>query len=163
MVTWLDGLASANINKRVQLFRQAIPTGELPTWGNFIALINSSKLRGELDLRRQFYMRVPLKDDPEIFKLLTGVGKLAAYLTARLKKDISVLNAYINIATEEERWPSHADAEDSLFIQCEGSVTWYLDGVEYTLNPGDCIYFPGGTMHEVVALTPRAAIILGIG
>ena len=163
MVTWLDGLASANANKRVQLFRSAIPTGDLPAWSNFISLINSSKLRGELDLRRKFYMRVPIKDDPDLLQLLTGVAKLRALLAARLEKDVSVLNAYINIATEEERWPSHADDEDSLFIQCEGSVTWYLDDGEYTLNPGDAIYFPGGTMHEVVALTPRAAIILGIG
>lgn len=163
MVTWLDGLASANDNKRVQLFRGAIPTGDLPAWSNFISLINTSKLRGELDLRRKFYMRVPIKDDPDLLKLLTGVAKLRALLAARLNKTVRVLNAYINIATEEERWPSHADPEDSLFIQCEGSVTWYLDDGEYTLQPGDAIYFPGGTMHEVVALTPRAAIILGIG
>lgn len=162
-VTWLDGLASAKANKRVQLFKRAVPAEQLPAWGNFVSLINTSKLRGELDLRRKFYMRVPIKDDPELLQLLTGVAKLRALLAARLNKTVRVLNAYVNIATEEERWPSHADAEDSLFIQCEGSVTWYLDDGEYTLQPGDAIYFPGGTMHEVVALTPRAAIILGIG
>lgn len=163
MVTWQDGLASAKDNKRVQLFREAILTGNLPAWSNFISLINTSKLRGELDLRRKFYMRVPIQDDPDLLQHLTGIKKLAAQLSSRLNLNVKVLNAYINIATEEERWPSHADPEDSLFVQCEGSVTWYLDGREYTLQPGDAIYFPGGTMHEVVALTPRAAIILAIG
>jgi mannose-6-phosphate isomerase-like protein (cupin superfamily) len=163
MVTWLDGLASAKANKRVQLFKRAVPAKQLPAWINFISLINTSKLRGELDLRRKFYMRVPIKDDPDLLQHLTGIKKLGAQLAARLNLRVKVLNAYVNIATDEERWPSHADPEDSLFIQCEGEVVWYLDDGEYTLQPGDAIYFPGGTMHEVVALTPRAAIILAIG
>lgn len=134
----------------------------LPTWRDFIPLIDSSKRRAQLDLRRKFYMRVPIKDDPDLLQLLTGVNKIAAQLAARFNNGVRVLNAYINIATEEERWPSHADREDSLFIQCEGSVTWFLDDGEFTLQPGDAIYFPGGTMHEVHALTPRASIIIAI-
>lgn len=163
MVTWLDGLRSARANKRVAYFSRAIPQKQLPAWENFIALINSSKLRGELDLRRKLYMRAPIKDDPELLQLLTGVERTRAQLAVSLNETVRVLNAYINIAIDEERWPSHADREDSLFIQCEGSVVWYLDDGEYVLQPGDAIYFPGGTMHEVVALEPRASIIFGLG
>lgn len=162
MVTWLDGLASAKDNNRVQYFPRMLTPQWLPTWRDFIALIDSSKRRAQLDLRRKFYMRVPIKDDPDLLQLLTGVDKLAAQLAARFNNGVHVLNAYVNIATEEERWPSHADDEDSLFIQCEGSVTWDVDGKLFTLQPGDAIYFPGGTMHEVHALTPRASIIIGI-
>lgn len=162
MVTWLDGLASAKVNKRVQLFKKAIPTDQLPTWRDFLALLNSSKRRAQLDIRRQFYVRVPIKDDRDLLQLLTGVNKLAAQIAARFNNGVRVLNAYINIATEEERWPSHADKDDSLFVQCEGSVVWDVEGELFTLHAGDAIYFPGGTMHEVTALTPRASIILAI-
>lgn len=163
MVTWPDGLSSARNDKRVQYFPRALGAEELPAWKNFIALINSSKLRGELDLRRKFYVRVPIKDDPELLQLLTGVEKLRSQLAVTLNETVRVLNAYVNIAIDEDRWPSHADKEDSLFIQCEGSVVWYLDDGEYILQPGDAIYFPGGTMHEVIALEPRASIIFGLG
>lgn len=162
MVTWLDGLASAKANKRVQLFRQVIRTDDLPTWRDFLALIDSSKRRAQLDIRRQFYVRVPIKDDPDLLQLLTGVKRIAAQLAARFNNGVRVLNAYINIATEEERWPSHADKDDSFFIQCEGSVVWDVDGELFTLHQGDAIYFPGGTMHEVTALSPRASVIIAI-
>jgi len=162
MVTWLDGLASVKDGNRVQYFPRMFASHDLPSWRDFLALIDSSKRRAQLDVRRQFYVRVPIKDDPDLLQLLTGVKKLAAQLAARFNNGVRVLNAYINIATDEEIWPSHADREDSLFIQCEGSVTWFLDDGEFTLQPGDAIYFPGGTMHEVHALTPRASIIIAI-
>ena len=152
-------LAAAIANKRVQYFPAAFT--ELPQWPDFVQLINSAKLRGDLDHRRSFYVRAPIRAQ-DLLQHLTKLEKVRSDLAAELALNVQPSSAYINLAINEEVWPSHADEEDSLFIQCEGSVKWILDDSEYTLNAGDAIYFPSMTMHEVTALSPRAAVILTI-
>lgn len=106
-------------------------------------------------------MRAPVKEE-DLLQHFTKLEVVRSQLAASLNKNVRPLNAYINVAIDEEIWPAHADHEDSLFIQCEGSVTWFLEEGTFTLRPGDAIYFPAETMHEVHALTPRASVIFAI-
>jgi mannose-6-phosphate isomerase-like protein (cupin superfamily) len=152
-------LVAAINSKRVQYFPEAFTY--LPQWPEFVHHINASKLRGDLDLRRKFYMRAPITQQ-DLIQHFMKLETLRGLLQQQLHQPVRTLNAYINLAIDEEVWPAHADEEDSLFIQCEGSVTWYLEEGTFTLRPGDAIYFPGGTMHEVHALTPRASVIFAI-
>jgi mannose-6-phosphate isomerase-like protein (cupin superfamily) len=132
----------------------------LPGWPVFIDQINTAKLRGDADQRRSYYWRAPIEPGDPLHEKL---AILQQALTAELNMDVRPINAYVNIAVGEEIWPAHGDPEDSLFVLCEGSVTWFLDDAEYTLHQGDAIFFPSMTNHEVRALTPRAAFIFAVG
>lgn len=152
-------LESAYNNQRVQFLPGFC--SDLPEWRDFIDHIEASKQRGDIDRRREYYFRAPIIDW-DLTQHFTKIEKLRSSLAAYLNKRVYPTSAYINIATNEAHWPAHADEEDALFVQCEGFVTWILDDVKYDLFPGDAIYFPSMTMHEVRAKTPRAAFILAI-
>lgn len=155
-----------------ELLHHAIESGEvthiplffaeyLPEWPDFINLVQASKLRGDLDHRRPLYVRAPIIDED-----LDGSMKRAnkyRMLLARVFNtlDVRLSSAYINFATGDEDWPMHADPKNSIFVLAEGSVTWsFEDHEDITLKKGDAIYFPGGTMHKVVANEPRAAFMI---
>ena len=135
---------------------------ELPSWLQFVQHIDASKKRGDLDLRRKFYMRAPIVEE-DMQSHFAALQSFREKLQEDLDLPVRPLNAYINIATNEEVWPAHADPENALFIQCLGSVTWYLNDEEYLLEEGDAIFFPANIMHEVHALTPRGSVIFEIG
>ena len=134
---------------------------DLPGWHDFAAHNKSSAARGDLDRRRLHYSRAPIIEE-DLNKHFTKIRTLRAQLCKALDRDITPLNAYVNLAVGEESWPSHADPEDSIFFLCEGEVTWFLDDSTYKLTAGDVIFFPAGTMHQVEPLTPRAAFVLGV-
>lgn len=135
---------------------------ELPSWREFVQHIDASKKRGDLDLRRKFYMRAPIVEE-DMQSHFAALQLFREKLQQDLNLPVKPLNAYINIATQEEIWPAHADPENALFIQCVGSVIWYLEDEEYFLQEGDAIFFPAEIMHEVHAITPRGSVIFEIG
>lgn len=133
----------------------------LPAWPDFIALVEASRKRGDLDQRRDLYVRAPITEEDKE----TNMRKANKYslLMGRLfnELDIDLGSAYITFATGDEDWPMHADPKDSIFVLCEGSVTWSFEDQEaITLQRGDAIFFPGGTMHSVKAHEPRAAFMI---
>ena len=69
---------------------------------------------------------------------------------------------YMNICRHGGSFGEHVDTVDVYFWQCQGKVKWVVEGQDYILTPGDMIYVPRGVYHNVVPLTPRAGISIGI-
>lgn len=73
----------------------------------------------------------------------------------------------VSLTNKEPTTGKHSDPVDVIYCQFIGSVEWQIsnnDGTEkHVLNPGDIIYVPNSTMHEVISLTPRAAISFMFG
>jgi hypothetical protein len=58
----------------------------------------------------------------------------------------------------------HSDPWDACYFQIIGKSFWKIKGsedVEYELNPGDILFFPKSTTHEVWSEGPRVGILLG--
>jgi mannose-6-phosphate isomerase-like protein (cupin superfamily) len=75
--------------------------------------------------------------------------------------------ATISFTDSEKTTRKHSDQISVLYVQCIGSVKWqiWIDEEiceEYTLNPGDAIFVPKKTYHEVISLTPRVGITFAI-
>lgn len=90
------------------------------------------------------------------------------------------IKAIMNLIGKESEYWVHKDDHDVVSWHCQGTMEWRIYGSEtenelwkqhknikidspydsYILEPGDVIYVPTGTIHEVVALEPRASLIL---
>lgn len=68
----------------------------------------------------------------------------------------------VSFTNKEPTTGKHSDPIDVIYCQFIGSVVWSIFTDEgkkdFTLNPGDIIYVPKDIDHEVISLTPRAAI-----
>lgn len=68
----------------------------------------------------------------------------------------------ISFTNIEKTTGKHEDFEDVLYVQFIGSVAWKVWEKEkeeiYILHPGDGIFVPKNTSHEVKSITPRAGI-----
>lgn len=68
----------------------------------------------------------------------------------------------ISFTNAEPTTNKHSDPVDVFYLQGIGSVVWniYSNDVieEHTLSPGDVIFVPSGIDHEILSLSPRAAI-----
>ena len=62
----------------------------------------------------------------------------------------------------------HSDQWDAFSLQCQGTSIWkisypksgYIE--EFHMSPGDLLYFPQETMHELYCNEPRAGIIFNL-
>jgi ribosomal protein L16 Arg81 hydroxylase len=68
---------------------------------------------------------------------------------------------YLNICVSET-FGRHKDSMDVYFWQIQGSTRWEFDNINYVLAPGDLIYVPKETYHNVVPLGPRAGISMSL-
>ena len=75
-------------------------------------------------------------------------------------KDLKCDNAhlYFSVISKAKTFGAHKDGEDVYFWQCQGKTKWVIKKKEYILKPGDLIFVPKGTIHNVTSLTPRAGI-----
>ena len=78
------------------------------------------------------------------------------------KKEMDPAFSMISLTTNE---PSalgyHNDDIDIFSWQCQGKSIWHIGESEkesFVMEPGDLVFCPAWTYHEVVPLTPRAAI-----
>ena len=58
----------------------------------------------------------------------------------------------------------HSDPWDACYLQVIGKSFWKIKGkeiVQYELNPGDILFFPKESTHEVWSEGPRVGILLG--
>jgi hypothetical protein len=78
---------------------------------------------------------------------------------------------YISLTTDPDSYGSkHLDYSNVVFWQLNGISRWKIyheDGssveVDEILSPGDIIYCPEKRHHEVIAITPRCGVSLGLG
>lgn len=149
----------------------------VPNWENFIDILNykykiESKNNNELLLKNnlnqttdiliqgRMYMHVwELKND-KTFDILknTDYPNILKYIN----EDFEV-KASINLAANNDKFIKHHDSQDVLTWQCVGSVNYIIeeDGLQktYKLEPGDLFFMPAGTIHQAVAIEPRASLI----
>jgi hypothetical protein len=68
----------------------------------------------------------------------------------------------VSLTTKEPTTGKHSDPMDVIYCQFVGSVVWEIfeenSSEKFILNPGDVIYIPKTVQHEVVSLSPRAAL-----
>ena len=95
---------------------------------------------------------------PEVNLLLTEIKKLS-------DKPCSA-HCYVSLLEISNTFGRHNDNADVFFWQIQGSTQWRVEQdsqiYEYTLMPNDIIYIPRFMVHEVIPLTPRAGISIGI-
>lgn len=90
------------------------------------------------------------------------------------------IKAILNLIGSESEYWVHKDDHEVISWHCQGKMEWKIYHSEaenelwkqhenikieapydsYILEPGDVIYVPTGTIHEVVASEPRASLIL---
>jgi hypothetical protein len=90
------------------------------------------------------------------------------------------IKAILNLIGSESEYWVHKDNHEVISWHCQGKMEWRIYHSEaenelwkqeknmkieapydsYILEPGDVIYVPIGTIHEVVAPEPRASLIL---
>jgi mannose-6-phosphate isomerase-like protein (cupin superfamily) len=91
-----------------------------------------------------------------------------AYRIPRVKLILDKLNlkeahSYINILYNSPTFGEHKDTMDVWFWQVKGKTKWIIENQnEYTLNEGDLIYVPKGTLHNVIPLGPRVGISMSL-
>lgn len=78
---------------------------------------------------------------------------------------------YVSLTTQKEAYGGlvHQDLENVLFWEICGISNWRVfddrdfEIMSVDLYPGDIIYCPAGTKHQVTAVKPRAAISFSLG
>lgn len=109
------------------------------------------------------YMTI-FAENPKKEHFLT-LGNIYEKIELEMERKKESSFAIVNMSSKENITNRHSDLTHNLYFQCIGSVIWkiYEDETssnfeEYTLQPGDAIFVPIGVSHEVVSLSPRAAI-----
>lgn len=81
-------------------------------------------------------------------------------------EDIEGGISVISLTTAERSTGKHCDNKDVVFWQCIGKTEWTVwykeEEFVYILEPGDVIYIPRLTMHQVVSIEPRASISMAL-
>jgi hypothetical protein len=94
-----------------------------------------------------------------------GLEEIKSGLVSVFKKDINGTMVLISLSRAEKVLDRHEDPTDNIYLQCVGSVTWRIyeknsqEYVDYVLGPGDLMFLPQGTSHEVFPNGARAAIV----
>jgi hypothetical protein len=75
--------------------------------------------------------------------------------------------AAVSFTDSEPTTGKHTDPVDVMYWNCVGVSQWEVfyenDSTVFVLNPGDVIFVPARTLHEVTSLSPRAAISFMFG
>ena len=120
-------------------------------WQELFANFNESVANNE-DVRHQllgFFVSHSAHKIGKVKQLMDALGCDTAHL-------------YFNVSLHGGSYGRHNDEVDVYFWQCQGSTKWVMDDCEYVLEPGDMIYIPRGIYHNVIPLTPRAGISMGV-
>lgn len=147
-------------------------------WDDFIEIINDGY---QVDLKWNL--------TPEQSELFDPVGNIKFYdrLTMMVSqvhysglkevekvKNIIALNemtyrgaaAAISLTNAEKTTRRHSDQVNVLYVQCIGTVRWEVwpDEIQesYILEPGDAIFVPLKTYHEVTSITSRVGLTFAV-
>ena len=101
-----------------------------------------------------FYCYLSFCKEPEPFIS----EEISGDLVKNLQAPGGLSSFYINFSSNINNIPSHKDALDNFYWQCQGSVEWKANGNTYVIEPGDLVFIPAKTHHAVNFSGPRAAI-----
>lgn len=161
----IQEVLDAKRKKKPYLFKNILPS--VPKWENFIDHLNSEYQNTSvkyyaIDQTREKFVNGVLFKDPFYVNITYPTEEFYPQIPLFFKEfellgDGKPLAAYVNFAKEP---PSrqHVDTKDHFYWQCIGTTLWEFEDVNYVLNPGDVIYIPNYTKHNVITSGPRAAI-----
>ncbi len=146
---------SAWSKQEIQFFNSGVLNREL----------SKKELSGELN--RFSFLKELIKREKMGMRLFNSEYKLD--LIFCLKRAIEILiEVSINTGLytsfkSENILKAHSDEKDILVFQLDGMKEWIVgkDKV-FTLNPGDVLFIPKGTIHEAKALTPSSHLTLSL-
>jgi uncharacterized RmlC-like cupin family protein len=152
------------------------------SWDNFINSINDAYDLNDINNRIEpskevlgkinFWQKLTMTLDNINDKNFSGIQEKVDRLTSlhnTIKPNTKCMGYFgaVSITNKEPTTGKHSDPIDVIYCQFIGSVTWNVfndNGFEsFIINPGDIIYVPKLIEHEVVSLTPRAAISFVFG
>ena len=133
---------------------------ETPGWSDILAHLNRnivSKAKMKvLDNLGFVYFDADIM--PEVNSLISEIRRLT-------DKTCSA-HCYVSLLETSGTFGWHFDNAEVFFWQVQGSTRWSVEQdstvYEYTLLPNDIIYIPRLVLHDVIPLTPRAGISIGI-
>jgi mannose-6-phosphate isomerase-like protein (cupin superfamily) len=123
---------------------------KVPTWEDILDNFNQSVLNKKL-----------IKHSSLGFFVSHDANKLKEVKKVLKKLKLKEAHLYLNICVSET-FGRHKDSMDVYFWQIQGSTRWEFDNINYVLAPGDLIYVPKETYHNVVPLGPRAGISMSL-
>lgn len=148
------------------------------SWDNFIKSIsdaydlydpnNKKEIKKEIVGKINFWQKLTITLDNISEDNFPGIED-KAFSLLELHKTISGTESKckgyfgaVSLTNKEPSTGKHSDPVDVIYCQFVGSVTWTIfdkdSSKNFLLSPGDIIYVPKSTLHEVTSLTPRAAI-----
>jgi len=168
-VNRLDIIDDAIKNHYGVQFKNMFP--EVPSWDSFIAHMNLSyvkKIPHESDMYLHQagevffwnYLNIQVDNAHKYFteyaKVVSKLGEIHPF-----KKINSAFSMLSLTNHEPSAIGKHYDHIDIFSWQCKGKAIWYIgdDNIQkFEMEPGDIVFCPAWTTHEVVSVTPRAAI-----
>ena len=63
---------------------------------------------------------------------------------------------------KHESYPLHRDNMDVLLLQVKGRIKLAVEEIDKVMMPGDIVYIPRGTDHEITPLQSRVTYSFGI-
>jgi mannose-6-phosphate isomerase-like protein (cupin superfamily) len=161
----IQEIIDAKKSKSPALFKNILPS--VPKWENFISHLNSQYHNTEvkyqaLNTNREKFINGVLFKDPFYVNITDPTVEFYPEINLFFKEfeflgEGKPLSAYVNFAKEPPSTP-HVDSKDHFYWQCVGTTVWEFKDVTYVLSPGDVIYIPNHTQHNVITTEPRAAI-----
>jgi mannose-6-phosphate isomerase-like protein (cupin superfamily) len=104
--------------------------------------------------------------DQKLLNFLFKNEEILQTLSEACTYEFKNIKTLINLVGNESKYEPHYDEHDVLLLQCEGNVIWKIysnmqdtNPKQYILEPGDIIFAPRGTIHQVVVTEPRASVI----
>lgn len=145
-------------NKKHYVFRNL--NLNTPSWNDILEHLNRnivSKRKMKI-LDNLGFVYFDADQIPSVNLLLSEIKKLT-------DKNCSA-HCYISLLEISNTFGRHNDNADVFFWQVQGSTHWRVEEdskiYEYKLSVNDMIYIPRFTIHEVIPLSPRAGISIGI-
>jgi len=144
----------------------------VPSWDDFIKYIQDSSFESssysdplpdyDLNLGGKVVGNILIKQDLYFYmaahRHIKDSIKIEQDFKSFLDYRFSIANIYVNLSSKIDNIPSHCDAQDNFYWQCQGSVEWVANDKTYLVEPGDLVYIPAKTSHAVNFFVPRAAV-----
>jgi ribosomal protein L16 Arg81 hydroxylase len=95
--------------------------------------------------------------------LIPSVAAIQNELHKKFKPEMPHCDShiYISLLSNSGNSGSHKDTMDIFFILSSGIMDYNVEGVRYSMVPGDMLYFAKGAEHEPILKSPRFGISIG--
>lgn len=155
---WTSELVEARNSLKHCVVRNVGAT--MPTWSDILAELNRTVQHKERlkTLDSLGFVLLQAHNIPSVSSMISVIENITDSKCSA--------HCYISLLESSATFGRHNDNADVFFWQVQGSTRWTVEQgteiYEYELTAGDLIYIPRFMIHQVVPLTPRAGISIGI-